>query len=178
MRSETQVPCSRRPSAGATAVPVAETPIVETPIAEAPIMQAPAVEAPIAEAPVAEAAVMEEMPAEAPIALLSPPAPMETGGAGDGGSWAEQVEAGDEEPFQRSRLAKHPRSQSRRRELTSRLPFPSRTMRGDSPLLRCCMNMQLHNPPPHTMQQAGQSGTCTPICCHSRPQAWGTKWPA
>ena len=109
MRSETQVPSSRRPSAGATAVPVAEAPITE---------------APIAEAPVAEAAVMEETPAEAPIAPLSLPAPMETGGAGDGRSWAEQVEAGDEEPFQSSRLAKHPHSQSRRCELMSQLPFP------------------------------------------------------
>ena len=114
MRSDTQVPSSSRPSAGATVVPVAETPIVETPVAEAPI----------AEAPVAVAAVMEEMPAEAPIAPLSLPAPMETGGAGDGRSWAEQVEAGDEEPFQRSRLAKRPRSQSRRCEPMSRLPFP------------------------------------------------------
>ena len=89
MRSDTQVPSSSRPSAAATAVPVAETPIVETPVAEAPI----------AEAPVAEAAVMEEMPAEAPIAPLFLPAPMETGGAGDGQLWAKQVEAGDEEPF-------------------------------------------------------------------------------
>ena len=119
MRSETQVPSSRRPSAGAMVVPVAETPIVETPIAEAPIM-----EAPIAEAPVAEAAIMEEMPAEVSIAPLSLPAPMETGGAGDGQSWAEQVEARDEEPFQRSRPAKCPYSQSRRRELMPRLPFP------------------------------------------------------
>ena len=74
MRSDTQVPSSRRPSAGATAVPVAETAVVETPIAEAPV----------AEAPVAEPVVMEEMPAEAPIATPSLPAPMETGGAGDG----------------------------------------------------------------------------------------------
>ena len=61
MRSDTQVPSSSRPSAGATAVPVTETPI--------------------AEAPVAEAAIMEETPTEAPIAPPSPPAPMETGGA-------------------------------------------------------------------------------------------------
>ena len=104
MRSDTQVPSSSRPSAGAMAVPVAETPI--------------------AGAPVAEAAIMEEMPAEALIAPPSPPAPMETGGAGDGPSWAKQVEAGEEELFQRSRPAKHPRSQSRRHEPTSRLPFP------------------------------------------------------
>ena len=114
MRSEAQTPSSSRPSAGATVVSVAEAPIVETSI----------VEAPVAEAAVVETSVMEETPAEAPITPPSPPAPMETGGAGDGRSWAERVEAGDEEPFQRSRLAKRPRSQSRRRELTSRLPFP------------------------------------------------------
>ena len=105
MRSDTQVPSSSRPSAGATAVPVAG-------------------------APIAEAAIMEETLAEAPTALPSPPAPMETGGAGDGRSWAEQVEAGDEEPFQRSRLAKCPHSQSRRCELTSRLPFPLQDYEG------------------------------------------------
>ena len=104
MRSDTQVPSSSRPGAGATAVPVAE--------------------APIAEAPVAEVAIVEEMPAEAPIATPSPPAPMETGGAGDGPSWAEQVEGVEEEPFQWSRPAKCPRSLSRRQEPTSRLPFP------------------------------------------------------
>ena len=104
MRSDTQVPSSSRPSAGATVVPVMETPI--------------------AEAPVAEAAVMEETPAEVPIAPPSLPAPMGTGGAGDGPSWAKQVEAGEEEQFQRSRPAKRPCSQSRRCEPTSRLPFP------------------------------------------------------
>ena len=119
MRSDTQVPSSRRPSAGTTAVPVAETAVVETPIAEAPIA-----EAPVAEAPTTEPAIMEETPAEALIATPFLPAPMETGGAGDGRSWAEQVEAGDEEPFQRSRSVKHPRSQSRRHEPMSRLPFP------------------------------------------------------
>ena len=97
MRYDTQVPSSSRP------------PVTETPIAEAPV---------------AEAAIMEETPAEAPIAPPSPPAPMETGGAGDGPSWAKQVEAGEEELFQRSRPAKHPSSQSRRCEPTSQLPFP------------------------------------------------------
>ena len=100
MRSEAQTPSSSRPSAGATAVPVAEAPIAETPIAEAPV----------AEAAVAETSVMEETPAEAHVAPSLPPAPMETGGAGDGQSWAEWVEAVKEEPFQRSRLAKHPHS--------------------------------------------------------------------
>ena len=115
MRSDAQVPSSSRPSAGATAVPVAETPIAE---------------APVAEAAVAETSIMEETPAEAPIAPPSPPAPMETGGAGDGQSWAEQVEADEEEPFQRSRPAKHPCSQSRRCEPTPWLPFPLQDSEG------------------------------------------------
>ena len=114
MRAETQVPSSRRPSAEATAAPVAEAAVVETPI----------VEAPVTEAPVVEPAIMEETPAEAPTATPSLPAPMETGGAGDGPSWAEQVEEVEEEPFQHSRPAKLPRSLSRRQEPTSQLPFP------------------------------------------------------
>ena len=109
MRAETQVPSSRRPSAEAMAVPVAETAVVDTPIAEAPVV---------------EPAVMEETPAEVTTATPSLPAPMETGGAGDGPSWAEQVEEVKEELFQHSRLAKHPRSLSRRWEPTSQLPFP------------------------------------------------------
>ena len=109
MKSEAQTPSSSRPSAGATVVPVVETPIAE---------------APVAEAAVTETSAMEETPAEAPIAPPSPPAPMETGGMGDGQSWVEQVEAVEEEPFQRSRPAKCTRSQSRRREPTSQLPFP------------------------------------------------------
>ena len=113
MRAETQVPSSRRPSAEAMVAPVTEAAVVETPI----------VEAPVAEAPVVEPAVMEGTPAEALTATPSLPAPMETGGAGDGPSWAEQVEEVEQEPFQHSRPAKHPHSLSRRWEPTSRLPF-------------------------------------------------------
>ena len=50
------------------------------------------------------------------------PAPMETGGAGDGQSWVEQTEA--EDNFKRCRPMKHPRSQSRRWENRPTLPFP------------------------------------------------------
>ena len=109
MKSEAQIPSSSGPSAGATVVPMAETPIAE---------------APVAEAAVAETSIMEETPAEAPVAPSSLPAPMETGGVGDGQSWAEQVEADEEETFQRSRPAKCPHSQSRRHEPTPQLPFP------------------------------------------------------
>ena len=114
MRVEAQVPSSRRPSAEATAVPVAKTVIVETPIAEAPV----------AETLVVEPAITEETPAEAPTATPSLPTPMETGGAGDGPSWADQMVEVEDEPFQQSRPAKHPRSLSRRREPTAQLPFP------------------------------------------------------
>ena len=55
---------------------------------------------------------------------------METGGAGDGQSWAEQMEAGEDEAFQRSRLAKRARSQSRRCEPKLLLPFPLRDSEG------------------------------------------------
>ena len=109
MKSEAQTPSSSRPSVGAMVVPVVETPIAEAPVAEAAVAETPA---------------MEETPVEALIAPPSPPAPMETGGVDNGQSLAKQVEAVEEEPFQRSRLAKHPHSQSRRREPTSQLPFP------------------------------------------------------
>ena len=64
---------------------------------------------------------------EAPVAGPSrpdTPVPMETGGAGDSQTWAEQVETSAEAEFQWARLPKHPRSQSRRREIGPRLPFP------------------------------------------------------
>ena len=44
------------------------------------------------------------------------PAPMETGGVGDGQSWADQVEASADDEFQRDRPTKRRRSQSRRWE--------------------------------------------------------------
>ena len=129
MRSQAQTLSSSRPSAGATAVPVAEPAVAKTSVMETP-----------AKTP----------GAEAPIAPSTLPATMETGGEGDGPSWAEQVEAREEESFQRSRPAKHPRSQSKRREPTSWLPFPSRTVRGGLPPSRGCISMPPPNQPPHT----------------------------
>ena len=64
---------------------------------------------------------------EAPVAGPShpnTPAPMETGGAGDGQTWAEQVEMSVEAEFQQARPPKCPRSQSRRWDTGPRLPFP------------------------------------------------------
>ena len=113
MKAEAQTPSSSRPSTGATVVPVAETPIAEASVEETAVMETPA----------------ETPGAEAPIAPSTLPAPMETGGAGDGPLWAEQMEAREEE-FQRSRPAKHPRSQSRRHEPTSWLPFPLQDHKG------------------------------------------------
>ena len=119
MRSDAQVPSFSRPRMGATAVPVAEAPMAEAPVAEAAVMETSTMEAPA-----------EETLSEAPVAPSFPPAPMETGGVGDGPSWAKQMEAGEEEPFQRSRPAKCPRSQSRRCEPMSQLPFPLQDQEG------------------------------------------------
>ena len=125
MKSDAQTHSSSRSSVGAMAAPVAETPMAETPVAEVPVVAVP-----VAVALVTEASVGETQGAEAPVAPSSPPAPMETGGVGDGQSWAEQVEVGEEESFQRSRPAKHACSQSRRCELKSRLSFPLQDSEG------------------------------------------------
>ena len=120
MKADAQGHSSSRPSVGAMAAPVAETPVAEVPVAEAPVVVAP-----IGEAPVGEV-----QGAEAPVAPSSTPAPMETGGAGDGQLWAEQVEAGEEESFQRSRPAKRTCSQSKRCEPKPWLPFPLQDSEG------------------------------------------------
>ena len=57
-------------------------------------------------------------------ACSDPPIPMETGGAGDGQSWAEQAEAGTKEEWRRDRPAKHRWSSPRRWEACSTYPFP------------------------------------------------------
>ena len=100
------------------------------PIAETPVVAVPVAEAPGAETPVTGAPVDETPGAEAPVAPSSTPAPMETGGAGDGQSWAEQMEASKDEAFQRSRPAKRTQSQSRRHEPKPPLPFPLQDSEG------------------------------------------------
>ena len=55
---------------------------------------------------------------------------METGRAGDGRSWAEQVETGLEAEFRQARPPKHPRSQLRRWEMRPVLPFPLQDTEG------------------------------------------------
>ena len=85
------------PSIGTTAAPPQETPAEEPPMQEAPV---------------------------AGPSHPDTPAPMETGGVGDGQTWAEQVETSAEAEFQWARPPKCPRSQSRRWEAGPRLPFP------------------------------------------------------
>ena len=130
MKSDAQIPSSSRPSVGAMAAPIAETPVVETPAVETPVVEVPVVEAPVAETPVTEAPVGEAQGAEALVAPFSTPVPMEAGRVGDGQSWAEQTEAGEEEAFQRSWPTKCAWSQSRRCEPKPRLPFPLQDSEG------------------------------------------------
>ena len=130
MKSDAQATSSSRPSVGATAAPVTETPVAEAPVAETP--------------------VNETLGAEAPVAPSSTPAPMETGRAGDGQSWAEQMEAGEDEPFQRSRPTKRARSQSRRREPKPPLPFPLQDSEGGSPPFHSSTHMRQSSPSPTT----------------------------
>ena len=63
-------------------------------------------------------------------ARSDPPVPMETGGAGDGQSWVEQVKASTEEEWRRDRPAKHHRSMSRKQEGQSTNPFPLQDSNG------------------------------------------------
>ena len=120
MKSDAQVHSSSRLSAGATVAPVAETPVAVVPVAVVPVVVAPIVEAPVGKVQGAEALVAPSFT----------PAPMETRGVGDGQSWAKQVEAGEEEAFQRSRPAKCAHSQSRRCEPKPPLPFPLQDSEG------------------------------------------------
>ena len=79
------------------------------------------------------------------------PAPVETGGVGDGQSWVDQAEAGADDKFRRDRPAKHHRSASRRREGQPTLPFPLQDNDG-----RCASVQQLY-------QHAGEQ----PRACHN-----------
>ena len=58
------------------------------------------------------------------------PTPMETGGAGNDQSWAEQAEASAKEEWRRDRHAKHHRSSPRRWEVQSTNPFPLQDSEG------------------------------------------------
>ena len=71
------------------------------------------------------------------------PAPMETGGAGNGQSWVEQTE--DKDDFKRHRPMKCPWSQSRRREDRQTFPFPLQDEEG-----RCTAAQEIYK---HSGQQ-------------------------
>ena len=139
MKSDAQTPSSSRPSAGATAAPIAETPVVEVPVVEVPMVETPITEAPVDETP----------GAEAPVAPSSTPAPMETGGVGYGQSWAEQMEAGEDEAFQRSRPAKRAQSQLRRHEPKPPLPFLLRDSKGRLASISQLYTHAAEQPVPH-----------------------------
>ena len=82
-------------------------------------------------------------------ACSNPPVPMETGGAGDGRSWAEQAEASAEEEWRRDRPTKHHQSLPRRWEAHSTNPFPLQDNEGR------------HEAVQQLYQHAGE---CTPAC--------------
>ena len=115
MKAEAMATSSSKPSTRATVAPVVETPVAQTPVTETPVTETPVAETPVAETP-------------APCS--DTPAPMETGRAGDGQSWAKQVEAGIDEKFQQDRPTKCRQSHSRRREQRPMLPFPLQDSEG------------------------------------------------
>ena len=79
------------------------------------------------------------------------PAPMETGGVGDGQSWVDRVEASADDEFRRDRLAKHHQSALRRWEGWPTLLFLLQDNDG-----RCASVQQLY-------QHAGEQ----PRACHN-----------
>ena len=178
MKTDAQIPSSSRPSAGATEAPITETPVVETPVADVPVAEVPVAEVPVVETPIMEAPVGEAQGAEAPVAPSSTPAPMETGRAGDGQSWAEQMEAGKEEAFQRSQPAKRAQSQSRRCEPKPRLSFPLQDSEGRlASILQLYEHAAVQPATPHNV--AGRAIMhLHPICCRKRPCALETRLPA
>ena len=107
-RAEALAAGSSEPSAGATTAPAQETPVEEPPVTETPVTEGPASDTPRSDTP----------------------APMETGGAGDGQSWAEQVEADLEVEFQQGMPVKRRQFLSRKREVRPMLPFPLQDTEG------------------------------------------------
>ena len=102
-----------------------------------------------AEAPIASSSVPVWEASASQGATSDEPAPMETEGAGDGRSWAEQVELEDD--FKKARPTKHRRLQSRRWEDRPSLPFLLQDEGG-----RCASIQQLY-------KHAGQQ----PPACHN-----------
>ena len=67
------------------------------------------------------------------------PAPIKTGGVGDGWSWADQAESSADDEFRRDRPAKHRRSQLKRWVDRPTIPFPLQDNEG-----RCMSAQQLY----------------------------------
>ena len=122
-RAEALAAGSSEPSARATTAPAQETPVEEPPVMEPPTTETPVVEPPATETPATEAPASDTPRSDTP-------APIETGGVGDGQSWAAQVEAGLEAEFQEHRPANCCRSLSRKREARPTLPFPLQDTEG------------------------------------------------
>ena len=120
-RAEGLVAGSSEPATSPTAAPTQETPAEEPPMAEAPIPS----------------------PSHS-----SPPALMETGGAGDGQSWADRAEASAEAEFRQVRPPKRPRSQSRRWGLGLTLPFPLQDSEGRHAVVMKLYDHATEQPPP------------------------------
>ena len=90
---------------------------------------------------------MVEAPVPGP-SHSSPPALMETGGAGDGQSWANRAEASAKAEFQQARPPKHPRSQSRKWEVVPTLPFPLQDSKGRHASVMKLYDHAAEQPPP------------------------------
>ena len=108
-------------------------------MAAAPPQETPAEEPPMSEAPVAGPS------------CPNTPASMETGGVGDGQTWAEQVETSAEAEFQWARPSKHLVPNQGDGRLGQDFPFPSRMRRGGSPPLRGFTSMRGGSHPPRMM---------------------------
>ena len=91
------------------------------------------------ESPGTSPCALSKKPSVAQGAQADVPAPMETGGAGDGWSWVEQAEASADNEFRRDRPAKHRWSESRRHGGRPTLPFPLQDNDG-----RCALVQQLY----------------------------------
>ena len=102
-----------------------------------------------AEAPVASSSVPVIEASTPQGATSDVPAPMETGGAGDGQSWAEQTEVEDD--FKRHRPAEHPRLYQGGGKTDQHFPSCSRMRREDAPPPRSSTGMQDSSHWPITM---------------------------
>ena len=122
---------SSEPSVGATTAPTQEAPTEEPPVEETPVEEPP----------------VEKAPVTGP-SCSDTTAPMETGGAGDGQSWAKQVETSSEAEFRWARPLKHPHSQSRRREMGLALPFPLQDTEGKLTSIERLYEYTGEQPPP------------------------------